>query len=351
VRSLETLLVPLCLVGLLLGSSGCAAPLVEGDLPILEVPGDTPPPIDDTEAQARTALQVGRYDEAGQAYYAMAQLQADPRLRSEFLFLSAESALGARDHYLAYFRYARLLKLYPGTARYGAAVDRLFLIGRLYCEGKGTKPSWLLGIHMDDLEFGIEALERFQRERERHRSADDALHFVALAYMDLGNEELAIESWSKLQRFYPDSEWSETAQFRSALAEATRSDGERYDKLPLARGLQLLEKYAAEHPKGNHVSEALAKAKEIRELLAGQLLRTARYYCSKDQYYSTTLYLNAIVKTYPKTAAAGEAKEMQKDIPAAKAPPAPPAPEDLEKKEGINEDRLRIAPAPVDDAW
>lgn len=349
-RSLQSWLLPLCLLGLVL-STGCATPLGEGDIPVLEVPGDDPPPVDDTEAQARTALQVGRYEEAGQAYYAMAQLQADPRLRSEFLFLSAESALGARDHYLAYFRYARLLKLYPGTARYAAAVDRLFLIGRLYCEGKGTKPSWLLGIHMDDLEFGIEALERFQRERERHRSADDALHYVALAYQELGNEELAIESWSKLRRFYPDSEWAETAQFRSALAELTRSDGERYDKLPLLQGLKALEKYAAEHPKGNHVKEALARAKDIREQLAGQLLRTARYYHSEDQHYSTKLYLDAIVSTYPKTAAAREAKELAKDVPPAKPPPAPPPPEDLEKKEGINQDRLRIAPAPVDDAW
>lgn len=349
-RSLQTLLLPLCLLGLVL-STGCATPLGEGDLPILEVPGDDPPPVDDAEAQARSALQAGRYEDAGKAYYAMAQLQADPRLRSEFLFLSAESALGARDHYQAYFRYARLLKLYPGTARYGAAVDRLFLIGRLYCEGKGTKPSWLLGIHMDDLEFGIEALERFQRERERHRSADDALHYVALAYQELGNEELAIESWSKLRRFYPDSEWAETAQFKSALSETTRSDGERYDKQPLLRGLKLLETYAAEHPKGNHVSEALAKAKEIREQIADQLLRTARYYEGEDQYYSTSIYLNAIVSTYPKTAAALEAKEMQKALPPSKPPPAPPEPEDLEKKEGINQDRLRIAPAPVDDAW
>lgn len=350
---LQSLLLPLSLLGLLLASSGCATSLGEGDRPILEVPANDPAPASDAEAQARSALQVGRYEEAGKAYYALAQLEADPRLRSEFLFLSAESALGSQDHYLAYFRYARLLKLYPGTPRYGSAVDRLFLIGRLYCEGKASKPSWLFGISLKDLEFGIEALERFQRERERHRSADDALHYVSLAYQALSNEELAIESWSKLRRFYPESEWAETAQFQSAMSEITRSEGERYDKLPLVSGLRLLERYAAEHPKGNHVSAALAKAKSIREQLAGQLLRTARYYCSADHYYSTQLYLTTIIRDYPKTEAADEAKEMAKEVETAtaKAPPAPPAPEDLELKEGINEDRLRIAPAPVDDAW
>ncbi|MBL4844781.1 MAG: outer membrane protein assembly factor BamD [Planctomycetes bacterium] len=343
---------PLILLCLLTLCLGCTTPLGEGDLPILEVPtAEAPAATSDGEAQARSAFQVGRFSEAGSAYFALAQLEADPQLRAEFLFLSAECALGEGNHYLAYFRYARLLKLYPGTARYAHSVDRLFLIGRLYCEGKATKPSWLFGIAMRDLEFGIEALERFQRERERHRSADDALHYVALAYEELRNEELAIDAWSKLRRFYKESEWAETAQYRGALAEIARSEGVRYDKQPLLAGLILLERYAAQHPKGNHVSDALAKAKELRELLAGQLLRTARFYASAGEPYSTQLYLTAIERDYPQTEAASQAQAFAKSVSKAEAPAAPPAPEDLEPLEGINEDRLRIAPPPLDDAW
>lgn len=341
----------LLLICLLLSAGGCAVPLVEGDRPLLEVPADDPAPKDDAEAQARIALQVGRYEEAGSAYYALSEREADAPLRARYLFLAAEAALGSGDHYLAYFRYARLLKLYPGTERYARAVDRIFLIGRLYCEGKATKPSWLLGIAMSDHEFGVQALERFQRERERHPSADDALHYVALAYEELQNEELAIESWSKLGRFYPESEWAETAQYRAALATLRLSDGVRYDKGPLVRGLQLLEGYAKAHPQGNHITECAARIEALREELAGQLLRTARYYYSADQHYSTQLYLTAILRDYPKTGAAGEAQTLAAKIPRTSPPAAPPPPEDLEGPDGINEDRLRIAPAPVDDYW
>lgn len=343
----------LCLLPcLLLGASGCAVPLAEGDRPLLEVPAEGGPPArSDDEAQAQVALQVGRYEEAGSAYYALSEREADAPRRAEFLFLAAESALGSGDHYLAYFRYARLLKLYPGTERYARAVERIFLIGRLYCEGKATKPSWLLGIEMSDYEFGVQALERFQRERERHVSADDALHYVALAYEELQNEELAIESWSKLVRFYPESEWAETAQFRASLATMRISDGVRYDKGPLLRGLQLLEGYAQQHPQGNHITECLERIAALREELAGQLLRTARYYYSANQLYSTQLYLTAILRDYPKTGAAGAAQTLAAKIPRTSPPAAPAPPKDLEAADGLNEDRLRIAPAPVDDYW
>ncbi|MGE0706416.1 MAG: outer membrane protein assembly factor BamD [Planctomycetota bacterium] len=336
----------------LLCAGGCAAPLEKGDVPVLLVPrapGDHP--ADPEEPVAQAAYSAQRYDQAADLYYLLSQRVTDARLRADFLLYSAEAALGERDHHAAYQRYTRLLKLYPTTEHYDHAVNREFLLGRLFAEGKVLKPSWLFALDMTDRDFGIKALERFQRERERHPLADDALHYAAVGYEASNEPGLAIDTWTKLGRLYPQSEWAETAEYRTALATLRLSDGVVYDKGPLESGLERLEAYLRDHPKGDHAAEAQQKVAALREQLAGQLLVAARYYQRKDRPYAARLYLNAIQRDYPKTDAAREAKTLAAAIPRT-SPPAQKAPPSLlEGETGVNEDRLRLAPAPVDDTW
>ena len=343
------LLAALCL----LSAAGCATPLEPGDQPVLLVPKEPPAgaKVDPQEAVARAAFLSQRYEDAGDAYLSLALRTPDPRLRTEFLLYSAEAALGAQDHLAAYTRTTNLLTLYPDAAFYEHAVNRQFLLARLFAQGKAIKPSWLLAVQLRDREFGIKALERFQRERERHPSADDALHYAAEAYEENDEPGLAIDTWTKLGRLYPESEWAETAEYRTGLATLRLSDGPYYDKAPMYGGLKRLEAYLKRHPRGNHAKEAADKIAELREGLAEQLFEVAEYYERKDQLYSARLYLAAIERDFPKTDAALEAKALAAQIPRTSPPPAPAPPEDLETPGGIDEDRLRIAPAPVDDFW
>ena len=80
-------------------------------------------------------------------------------------------------------------------------------------------------------------LERFQQARERHPLADDALHYVALAQLSLGEWEAAIDAWEKLRREYPESEWAETAEYRVGLTMLELSDGPEYDATPILKAL------------------------------------------------------------------------------------------------------------------
>jgi len=279
----------------------------------------------DREAAARDAATAKRYGEAKLGFQQLAAADPNPTQRSEYLFAAAP--------------------------RFPMIVERIFLIGRKFCLGRAEKPSWLLGISMEDQEFGVQILERFQGARERHPLADDAFHYVALARLDLGDWELAIDAWERLRREYPKSEWAETAEFRVGLTMLGMSDGPRYDKAPLLSALERLRLYVKRHPTGNHSKEAQVEIERVEEEIAQHRLGVARYYLRQDQDYSADVYLSSVQKDFPNTKAATEALRLQNTMPRTSPPPAKPPPELTGDGIGVNEDRLRLAPAPIDDSW
>lgn len=339
-------------------AAGCGgvvpAPLEPEPAIVVEVaPITTQSSGDPLEEVALQAAAAGRYEDAWQAYDALGKRTIDPGLRAEFVFLAAESALGAKKTHEALLLYQRLLREYPTTPRYASAVDRVFLIGRLFCLGRALRPSWL-GVETEDRELGISVLTKFVEGRERHPRADDALHAIAQAQLELGEWEDAVDSWTQLAREYPASEYAQTAEYRIALTTLSASDGVEYDKGPVEAGRRLLKRYLERFPKGNHAQEAEAKLAEVEQALAAQKLRVARFYLRRDEYYSADVYLAAVLREYPGTPAADEARDLRAGLPRISPPPPPPDPGGLggeAEDEETNEDRLRLAPAPLTDSW
>jgi outer membrane protein assembly factor BamD (BamD/ComL family) len=304
---------------------------------------------DPRELQARELMASGDYESARLAYRTLARSEPDPMVRAEYLFFSAEAALGAGDDYAAYETYRVLVQQYPNAPRFPLVIERLFLIGRRYCEGIAVKPSWLMGIDMSDREFGVKLLESFQKARERHPLADDALHYMAVANEAMGEYELAIEAWQRLGKLYPRREWVETAEYRSALVFLAMSDGVAYDKRPLITGLTRLRRYVQRYPQGDYVAEAEQHVTTLEADLADHLLGVAKFYIRRDRNYSADIYLAAVVREYPDTPAAVDAQRLKDSLPAS-SPPPPKDPED-----GLFGERFRRllnptppAPLPVD---
>lgn len=316
-------LVPLALVLALTGcGSSQATPERPDDLAIRpEVAPLTSSSGAPDEVAAREHLAAGRYEEAYEAFSDLSTFEVDPARRAEFLFFAAESALGAGRHEDAYDAYRRLLRRYPATPRYPFVVERIFLLGRLYAEGRATATSWLFGIDMSDRTLGIEILEEFQKSRERHPLADDALHAIAEARVAQGEYGLAIDAWQKLMDEYPRSEWAETAEFRIGTTFALMSDGTDYDKRPLLTALLRLRRYVERHPTGNHVAEAREAIARLEEDLAAHHVEVARFYLRRDQRYSAVRYLDEVLREYPRTEAAREAARLKGSLPRVTPPP------------------------------
>jgi len=301
---------------------------------------------------ARAAAAAGRYEQARQAYEALLASETDPARRGELVFLAAECALGASDFHRAATLYQRLLSDHPGSPRFGQAVERVFQVGRLFCLGQATRPSWFFGVEFTNHEFGIRVLERFRDARERHPLADDALHAIALAHVELGEYEKAQASWETVIREYPTSEWVDTAHYRAALAVLATGSGARYDKAPLRETVARLRRYQQLFPTGNHAQEVQAQLEELNEELAAHELAVARFYLGRSRPYAADLYLAAILRDYPGTEAAVDALALRTSLPRTSPPAAASGLRGLElEDEEQRQDRLRLAPAPIDDSW
>jgi len=302
--------------------AGCAGPEPAPEPLDIEVALPSEAQSDPRVGAAREDLAAGRYEEARAAFLGLAGGSEDPAQKAELHFFAAEAALGGGDHFGAYDLYRRLTIEAPSAPRHPQVIQRLFLLGRLYAEGRAVKPSRLLGIPLSDREFGVEVLESFVEARERHELADDALHYVAVAREAMGEGELAIEAWQKLGREYPRSEWRETAEYRASLAMVALSDGPEYDKRPLLTGLDRLRTYVDRHPTGRHVAEAREQVARLEEALAGHDLEVARFYLRRDETYSAQVYLTAVQREYPETRAARAASQLASGLPEVAPPPA-----------------------------
>ncbi len=299
------------------------------------------------EVAAREHLAAGRYEEAYDAFSDLSTFEVDPTRRAEFLFFAAESALGAGEHEDAYDAYRKLLRRYPATPRYPLVVERIFLIGRLYAEGRAASTTWFLGLEMSDRSLGIEILEEFQKARERHPLADDALHSIAQARVAQEEHGLAVDAWQKLMDEYPRSEWAETAEFRIGTTFALMSDGTEYDKRPLLTALLRLRRYVERHPTGNHVAEAREEIAHLEEELAAQQVEVARFYLRRDQRYSAVRCLEEVLREYPRTDAAREAARLKSSLP--RVDPPPPKEHQEDDADPYEEDVKPPPPAPAID--
>ena len=281
------------------------------------------------EARARELQTAGEHEAALKAFRELASQSGGERSRrAEFLFLAAESALALEEFNQAYELFVSFIRRFPDSPRYPEAIERVFIIGRAFCEGRATKPSWLLGISMTDREFGVELLTAFQQAREQHPLADDALHHVAEAQLALNEHELAIATWEKLGALYPDRELVDTAEFRSAQAFIEMSRGVEYDKRPLHTALSRLRRYVKSHPTGSHFQEAQEEIRGLEELLGGHELDVAAFYRRRDRNYAARLYQESVLRDYPGTEAAAEAQRERDRLPATSPPPPPPEPAD-----------------------
>jgi outer membrane protein assembly factor BamD (BamD/ComL family) len=277
--------------------------------------------VDSAWKEATARFEAHDYDAAADAFSRAYQYSSRSRRAEEALFLLAESSFLAGNYVRALQSYEKLLKVFPATDRYPTALERIFQIGKVFCEKSAKKPSLLLGIPMTDVEYGIETLDRFAKQRDRHPLAPEALFVMGETRLREGEGELAIEVWQRLVKGYPQSKWAALAEYQTALAFLSLSGGVQYDKRPIMTGLKRLRAYVRKYPTGDRTAEATEKLRSLEEELARHELAVARTYARTDHWDSARIYLDAIVREYPKTTAADQARELAKTWP---LPPAEP---------------------------
>src|SRR5262249_22642342 len=152
----------------------------------------------------------------------------------------------------------------------------------------------LFGLPMRDVDYGIDILDKFSKQRDRHPLAPEAVYVIGEAHLRERDAELAIEAWQRLIKAYPDSKWARLAEDPTPSAFPTLSDGVEYDKRPIYTGLKRLRAYVRKYETGDKRAEATEKLLALEEELALHELKVAHTYARNDHFDSARIYLDAI---------------------------------------------------------
>ncbi|MCE9581376.1 MAG: outer membrane protein assembly factor BamD [Planctomycetes bacterium] len=121
-------------------------------------------------------------------------------------------------------------------------------------------------------------------------------------------EESIIE-YEFLLNDFPDSPWTPTARFRKAEAHLSQFGGMPYDPQPLDEARREFRRYLDDYPKGDKRDQAKARLEDLDALQAEKDWNTYKHYRHVRKWRSARLYLKEIVRKYPGTKWAEDAKE------------------------------------------
>jgi outer membrane protein assembly factor BamD (BamD/ComL family) len=272
-----------------------------------------------TRAEAAKAFEAGAYPDALEGFLAVkaALPDGDPGL-SEVLARIGECyyRLGdyenAVDYYTQAYRAPNASQEITGQAHrriYDMAMD--YLHGKADCSFLGIR--YNCPGHGIDILVGENGLITVYRYLE---FADDAIMEIAQYYYEQEQYPEAVPFYERLVREYcpTQSEWCELAEYQLAMATFKQIRGTDYDQQIVLDADKRFGSYLQSHPRGPNAEAAREHRREINDLLAERYLRAAKFYLRDSQPRAARIYLRLVLEKYTSSAAAREAREIQKRL-------------------------------------
>ena len=295
---------------------GCTYGRQLGVLPKLgpeEILADDPP--ETIYAKAQRLFAAEHWDDAADAFAELWQEYPTHELAADARFYEAESRYGQGKYNGAFVKYKRYLGDHPLSPHAPLIQRRLYDIGTYLVE-TGMQ-GWWLGMFKDTSE-GVDVLDYLVSAFPNGDLADDSLIFAADAEARMGSHADAIHHLQDLIDLYPGSEWALEARLRLGRSYRALNRGLHYDADALERAHAQLRSYidlverdperAVEY--AELLDSARAEAQEILELLASKRLEQASYYLKTGKTEAAQQGLRNLVKEYPDTEAAAEARRQ-----------------------------------------
>jgi outer membrane assembly lipoprotein YfiO len=325
---------PSCLlVAALLAAPGCfvtrAVGLGPDPGPNDVVKGDTPEIIYE---KAQRLYADSEWKAAAEAFGTLWKDFPKSDLAQDAQFYEAESRYGQGKYNGAFELYKRFLKSWPLSPHAPLIQRRLYDLGTYTIE---TGQHGFLGIFNYASE-GVDELDYLVAAFPHGDLADDALIYMADFEWRTRQTKEAIDHLHDLIDNYPTSEWALEARLRLAKAYRDVNRGTKYDADSLRRSAAEYRAYvdqvsadpARAREYSGQIEAARAELAEVEELLGQKRLEASDFYLRAGNTEAARAELKSVVREFPKSRAADEARSrLGSDVPAAdEARPRPGEP-------------------------
>lgn len=254
-------------------------------------------------------------------------------IKQDAMFMLAESYFFGDRYIKARDAYDALVKEHPNTRYLDTVIDREWKIARYWEEYENHDPDWTLTPNaydktrpwFDTIGHAIKTYENIRLNDPTGPRADDAIMATANIYFQRGRYEDADYHYTLLRREYPRSELQFEAHLLGLQAKLRKYQGADYDGAPLTEAKTLVKQLRMQF--AGRLSD---QEKERLRTVEGQLnleiatrdYRMAEHFDGTKHYGAARYYYAQVVKQYPDTELAAQARERISQI--AGEPEKPP---------------------------
>ncbi|HEY2826251.1 MAG TPA: outer membrane protein assembly factor BamD [Pirellulales bacterium] len=268
--------------------------------------------------EAEKLFAAKEYDKAASKFAAAADRWPNSTLEEDSMFLKAESYFFADKYSSANDQYGELLKKYPNTRHLDATTARQFVIARYWQQADESHHRWTLVPNIADRTQPLfdtpghasNAFDSVRINDPRGPLADSAAMAAGTMAFKRHRYEDADYYYNIVRTDYPKSKFQLQSHLLGVQCKLLKYQGPGYNSKPLEEANQLIDQTLAQftHELGDE-RERLVKAKaEVRAQMATRDIQLAQYWDKGDHYGAARIYYAQVLKDYPQTPFADEAK-------------------------------------------
>lgn len=256
-------------------------------------------------------IDARHYDDAKDralAWLLNAENKSSPA-RDRALFLAARAFYGDGNRIKAFYYVDEMLDTYPGSPLYGPGLEFQFKIADGFLKGYKQR---LLGMPiLSSTDDAIEMLYRIQSRSPGSAIAERALLRTADFYYKEADYDFAADAYAAFLRQYPRSPQVPRVRLRRAYASLALFNGMKFDATPVIDGREQLRAISALYPKMAEEEGVAHLLDRVDAVLSQKLLTTADFYRRTRQPAASAYMLKYLLKAYPNS---DEAKQAKHDL-------------------------------------
>jgi outer membrane protein assembly factor BamD (BamD/ComL family) len=280
---------------------------------------------DQRESQRQFALgeaefRAEHYDEAAKHFKAAAAGWPDSALAMDALFQLGESLFFAERYPKANNAYEELLRKYPSSPHLDNVVTRQFAIARYWEQYAEYDPDWVLTPNLtakslplfDTLGRALKTYENIRLNDPTGPLADDSIMAAANSYFRRGRYNDADYQYDLLRKEYPRSDHQFNAYQLGLQCKLRKYQGPDYDGTPLEEAEQLVKQQRTQFAGELDLDQKKRLAEidgQVKRALATREYAMAEHFDNKAQYGSAKFYYARVLKEYPNTPLAEQARD------------------------------------------
>jgi len=283
------------------------------------------------ERIARAAYKEGealyrqkKFQEAADRFATAADRWPDTPLEEDALFMLAESQFFSDQYAKALDTYGKLMKKHDYSRYLEKAAAREFALGRYWEQIDAHQPHWPTTPNFTDRTrplfdtwgHAIKAYESVCLTDPTGPLADDAVMASGNAYFVKGRYEDAAEHYDRVRRDYPKSEHFVQASVLGMKSKQEMYQGPMYDGKPLDEAAQIADLSLAQFPDrlGPEKDRMLRARNQMTEQKAERQWTLGQYYDKRRYYGAARFYYQSLMREYPQTQFARQAKQRYDQI-------------------------------------